>query len=111
MFGYIYNCLFLKESNKTPIPAKNSIICGAILFISSITNNFAIILISYPIVVMFKSCNILTVIMIGVFCSRVKNKSLKLTGNKLVGAIIVSIGIIMFKIFDPEAKVGDERKV
>jgi hypothetical protein len=71
----------------------------------------AIIFVSYPIVIMFKSCNILVVILIGVFCSRVKNKNLKLTGNKLIGALIVSIGIVMFKVFDPEAKAGDERKV
>lgn len=50
---------------------------------------------------MFKSCNILTVIIIGVFCSRVKNKNLKLSGNKLGVAVIVSIGIVMFKVFDP----------
>lgn len=65
------------------------------------------ILASYPIVIMFKSCNILSVILVGVCCSRVKNKQLKLTGNKLISAILVSIGIIMFKFFDPEAKVGD----
>ena len=65
------------------------------------------ILVSYPIIVMFKSCNILSVILVGVCCSRVKNKELKLGGNKIIGAVIVSIGIIMFKIFDPEAKVGD----
>jgi hypothetical protein len=71
----------------------------------------AIILVSFPIVIMFKSCNILVVILIGVFCSRVKNKNLKLTGNKIVGAVAVSVGIVMFKVFDPEAKVGEERKV
>jgi hypothetical protein len=59
------------------------------------------IFVSYPIIIMFKSCNILSVILIGVCCSRVKSKNLKLTGNKLIGAVIVSIGIIMFKIFDP----------
>jgi len=59
------------------------------------------IFVSYPIIIMFKSCNILSVILIGVCCSRVKSKNLKLTGNKLIGAVLVSIGIIMFKIFDP----------
>lgn len=36
---------------------------------------------------------------------------MKLTGNKLGVAVIVSVGIVMFKVFDPEAKVGDERNV
>lgn len=64
----------LKNQTPTQIPTKNSLICAIIVFISSITNNYAIISVSYPIVSMFKSCNILSVILIGVFCSRVKNK-------------------------------------
>ena len=69
------------------------------------------IMVSYPIVIMFKSCNILSVILVGVCCSRVKKKELKLTGNKLISAVLVTIGIIAFKVFDPEAKVGDAKKV
>lgn len=59
---------------------------------------------------MFKSCNILSVILIALLCSRVKEKKLQLGGKKLIVALLVSLGIILFKIFDPEAKVGDERK-
>ena len=56
---------------------------------------------------MFKSCNILSVILIALLCSRVKEKKLQLGGKKLIVALLVSLGIILFKIFDPEAKVGD----
>ena len=65
------------------------------------TNNYAMILVSYPIVIMFKSCNILSVILVGVLCSRVTDSKLKLGSKKLIVAILVSIGIILFKVFDP----------
>lgn len=77
-FGLVYNRAFLPSQNQSKIPAKNSIICAFFIFLSSLTNNYAIIMVSYPIVVMFKSCNILSVILVGVICSRVKSKSLKL---------------------------------
>lgn len=58
-------------------------------------------MVSYPIVVMFKSCNILSVILVGVICSRVRSKSLKLGGKKIFGAIAVTTAMILFKVFDP----------
>jgi hypothetical protein len=59
------------------------------------------VLVSYPIVIMFKSCNVLSVILIAIFFSRVTDKSLKLGKNKIIIALFVTIGMIMFKIFDP----------
>lgn len=50
---------------------------------------------------MFKSCNILSVILVGVLCSRVADKKLKLGNKKILVGIFVTAGIIMFKIFDP----------
>ena len=50
---------------------------------------------------MFKSCNIISVIIIGVFCSRVKDKLQKLGKKKIIIAVIITIAIIMFKISDP----------
>jgi hypothetical protein len=72
-FGYLYNKALLPSSSITKIPVKNSLICAFLVFISSLTNNYAIIMVSYPIVIMFKSCNILSVILIGVVCSRVRD--------------------------------------
>jgi len=71
------------------------------MLLSTLTNNYAIILVSYPIVTMFKSCNILPIILVGVICSRVKSKSLKLGAEKIIVAIIVTAGMVLFKIFDP----------
>ena len=58
---------------------------------------------------MFKSCNILSVILVGVFCSGVRNKQLKLGPKKIVVGVLVTLGIVLFKYFDPEAK-ADEKK-
>ena len=52
---------------------------------------------------MVKSCNIMSVILVGVLCSRVTDKKLKLGPKKIVVAIVVTLGIIMFRFFDPEA--------
>jgi hypothetical protein len=52
---------------------------------------------------MFKSCNILSVILVGVLCSRVKDKKLKLGMKKVIVGIVVTAGIIMFKVYDPES--------
>lgn len=40
-----------------------------------------------------------------------KTKALKLEGKKIIAALAVTTGMILFKVFDPEAKQGDERKV
>ena len=59
---------------------------------------------------MFKSCNILSVILVGVLCSRVVDKKLKLGSKKIVVGILVTLGIVLFKLFDPEAAAKDEKK-
>lgn len=57
--------------------------------------------------IMVKSCNILSVILVGVLCSRVTDKKLKLGPKKIVVAIVVSIGIVMFRLFDPTVNFND----
>ena len=78
--------------------------------ISTLTYTYAIYLTNYPVVMMFKSCNILSVILVGVLCSRVKDKKLKLGTKKLVIGVLVTLGIVFFKLFDPEAAAKDEKK-
>ena len=63
------------------------------------TYNKAIQAASFPAVVMVKSCSMLSVILVALFCSRVKEKSLKLPMNKLWIGIVVSIGIFLFNFF------------
>ena len=56
------------------------------------------------------SCNILSVILVGVLCSRVKDKNMKLGAKKIVIGVVVTLGIIMFKYFDPEGAKNTEKK-
>jgi len=63
------------------------------------TYNKAIMYASFPAVIMVKSCGLLSVIIVGVFCSRVKDKSLKLSHNKLIIGGIVTVGILLFNYF------------
>ena len=71
----------------------------------------AIYLVSFPLTIMIKSCNILSVILVGVMCSRVIDRSLKLGKTKIIVAIVASIGILMFRFFDPEVDfTGDGKK-
>ena len=59
---------------------------------------------------MFKSCNILSVILVGVLCSRVADKKLKLGSKKIVVGVVVTLGIVIFKMWDPEGAKKDEKK-
>jgi hypothetical protein len=53
---------------------------------------------------MVKSCSLLSVILVGVFCSRVKDKSLKLRSNKIIIGIFACVGIFTFNYFQNSSK-------
>jgi hypothetical protein len=63
------------------------------------TYNQAVVYASFPAVVMVKSCSLLSVILVGVFCSRVKDKNLKLKRNKLLIGLFACVGIFTFNYF------------
>lgn len=52
----------------------------------------------------FKSCNLISVLLVAVLCTRVKEKSLKLDSSKIVIGVIVSAGVFLFSFFDPEVE-------
>jgi len=110
LVGALVNHFQIKPEDRTNIPAKNAIICAITVSISTLTYTYAIYLTNYPVVMMFKSCNILSVILVGVLCSRVVDKKLKLGSKKIVVGILVTLGIVLFKLFDPEAAAKDEKK-
>lgn len=64
-----------------------------------LTYNKAVIAASFSAVVMVKSCSLLSVIMVALFCSRVKKQSLKLGISKIWIGLIVTIGIILFNYY------------
>ena len=110
LFGAIVNYFTIPAQEKVAIPAKNAAICGLTVCISTMTYTFAIYLTNYPVVMMFKSCNILSVILVGVLCSRVKDKKLKLGMKKIIVGIIVTLGIVLFKVMDPNSFKDDGKK-
>jgi len=108
--GELVNHFQIKPEDRTNIPAKKSIICAITVCISTLTYTYAVYLTNYPVVMMFKSCNILSVILVGVLCSRVVDKKLKLGSKKIFVGVLVTLGIVLFKWFDPEAAAKDEKK-
>jgi hypothetical protein len=109
IIGSIVNYFQIPPEEKTHIPSKNSAICAATVSISTLTYTYAIYLTNFPVVMMFKSCNLISVILVGVLCSRVKDKKVKLATKKIIVGVVITIGIIMFKIFDPESKKTEQK--
>lgn len=101
IIGNIYNRALEK---KTKIPEKNSAICGFIIFVSTITYTWATAMTSFPVVMAFKSCNILSILLVAVLCTRVRDKKLNLGPKKIIIGIIISVGVFFFSYFDPEQK-------
>lgn len=83
--------------------------CGSAVVISTIAYTYAIHLTNYPVVMMIRSCNILSVALVGVLFTGVKDTALKLGSNRIVVSILVTIGMIIFKVYDPNQS-GEEHK-
>lgn len=64
-----------------------------------LTYNKAVQVASFPAVVMIKSCSLLSVILVALFCSKVKDKNLKLGKGKIVIGVLVAVGIFLFNYF------------
>lgn len=109
IIGSIVNHFTIKESERTNIPNKNSAICAITVSISTLTYTYAIYMTNFPVVMMFKSCNLISVILVGVLCSRVKDKKLSLATKKIVIGVLITIGIVMFKAFDPSSKKEEKK--
>jgi hypothetical protein len=58
---------------------------------------------------MIRSCNILSVALVGVLFTGVKDTALKLGNNRIIVSILVTIGMIIFKVYDPNQS-GEEHK-
>lgn len=89
------------------VPWSKALLCGLVVNFNMWTNNKAVVLASFPAVIMVKSCGLLSVILVGVFCSRVKDKNLKLTPDKLVIGAVVTVGILMFNYFQGGGSEAD----
>ena len=78
------------------MPIANIIACAVVVIISTHTYILAIYITSFPIVMMVKSCNIISVVFVGIFCSRVRDKGLQLGVNKIIVAVFITVGILMY---------------
>ena len=78
------------------MPSANLIACAVVVCISTHTYALAIYITNFPIVMMVKSCNIVSVVLVGVFCSRVRDKALHLGPKKILVAALISTGILLF---------------
>ncbi len=107
LMGLLYNCFKLPANERVIIPNKNSASCAFLALLGGITFNYAILWTNYPVVVTVKSCNLLSVILVGALCSRVTDSKVKLSTKKILIGVIASIGIVLFTYFDPEKKNDD----
>jgi UDP-galactose transporter B1 len=76
---------------------------GAMVAISNIAYSYAIKFTNFPVVMMVRSCNILSVVLVGVLFTGVKDATLKIGKRKIIIAAIASAGMIIFKVFDPNS--------
>jgi UDP-galactose transporter B1 len=74
---------------------------GGAVTVSTISYSYAIKFTNFPVVMMIRSCNILSVVLVGVLFSGVKDTTLKLGRRKIVIAALATSGMIIFKVFDP----------
>lgn len=98
-----------KDDNyEITIPARKSILCSSVINLNMWTYNKAVIEASFPAVVMVKSCSLLSVILVGIFCSRVRDKDLKLGKSKIWIGVMVTFGIILFNFFKVQEGTSDK---
>lgn len=69
---------------------------GAAVVVASTFSMLAMKKTSFPFVIMFKSCSIVPVVLIGMFCSRVQDSSPKLDPKKMIVTAIIVVGILLF---------------
>ncbi len=70
---------------------------GLLYTFNILTANYAMLYISYPIIVVGRNCRFLLVVAIGIFFSRVKkHKHLNLGSHKIYVALVITAGVLMF---------------
>jgi hypothetical protein len=109
VLGLAFNLFYYTKKECFVIPWTHGMKCGSAVVISTIAYTYAIHLTNYPVVMMIRSCNILSVALVGVLFTGVKDTALKLGSNRIVVSILVTIGMIIFKVYDPNQS-GEEHK-
>lgn len=100
LIGSLYNLLNYSKEERNCVPMLHGLKCGAAVTSSTIAYSYAIYLTNFPVVMMIRSCSILSVVLVGVLFTGVEDLQLKLGRRKIFIAAIATIGIIVFKMFD-----------
>ena len=103
-FAWIIASIHVNQfvQNKVAIPLKKTLSVGTLVNVSTIFSYMSVQKTSFPVVMLFETCAIVPVVLVGIFCSRVKDKKVKLGPKKMIVTAITTVGIIIFKFFDPE---------
>ena len=101
LIGSIYNRIAYSKAENEVIPWTHGIRCGAAVVSSTIAYSYAIYFTYFPVVMMIRSCNLISVALVGVLFTGVKDTALKLGNKKILVALLVSVGMIVFKVYDP----------
>ena len=105
LFAYVFSCIYnycqYALNERKCIPWYKGIKCGIAVCTSNLAYNHAIVLTNFPVVMMVRSCGILSVVLVGVLFTGVKDTRLKLGSRKIFIAAFAVLGMIIFKVFDP----------
>ena len=108
LLGSIYNFFTLEKEQRISVPWYHGAKCGGSVVLITVCYSYAIKFTNFPVVMMIRSCSLLSVVLVGVLFSGVSDASLKLGGRKIVVALVVTIGMIIFKVFDPNQKKDEK---
>ena len=86
------------------IPHKNAALTGLAATSAAFCSVMAIKYTSYPVVIMMESSSVLPVIFVAVFCTKVTDQRLRLGPKKIIVALLITAGILLFEITDPSNK-------
>jgi hypothetical protein len=86
----------VQKDPKNPIPLKEYFILGALYTINILAASYALLYISYPVRVVSDKCGYLTAVLVGVYFSRLVKSDAKLEPKKVLIAIIITAGAVLF---------------
>lgn len=96
LIGFVYN-LNKPNVNLEKVNFRSWLTAAALVFTSTITMNKAIYITNFPLVTLFKTCNILSVLSVAIFCSKVQVQNEKLGIQKLFVGVFVTLGVLLYQ--------------
>ena len=99
LMGFLYN---RNLEDRTTIPQAKSAVAGACVFTSTVTYTFAVAKTSFPIIMAVKACSLLSVLLVAIMCTKVKEKNLNLGPKKIITGLVATFGVFLFSYFNPE---------